>query len=75
MILGRSETCDMVLEDSSVHLRHARIFRSGTVYKLQNLSTEGTYLNSRRVEQKELHDGDEIAVGRYVFIFQSGKKR
>ena len=75
MILGRSETCDMVLEDSSVHLRHARIFRSGTVYKLQNLSTEGTYLNSRRVEQKELQDGDEIAVGRYVFIFQSGKKR
>jgi len=75
MILGRSETCDMVLEDSSVHLRPARIFRSGTVYKLQNLSTEGTYLNSRRVEQKELHDGDEIAVGRYVFIFQSGKKR
>ena len=75
MILGRSETCDMVLEDFSVHLRHARIFRSGTVYKLQNLSTEGTYLNSRRVEQKELHDGDEIAVGRYVFIFQSGKKR
>ena len=75
MILGRSETCDMVLEDSSVHLRHARIFRSGTVYKLQNLSTEGTYLNSRRVEQKELHNGDEIAVGRYVFIFQSGKKR
>ena len=75
MILGRSEICDMVLEDSSVHLRHARIFRSGTVYKLQNLSTEGTYLNSRRVEQKELHDGDEIAVGRYVFIFQSGKKR
>ncbi len=75
MILGRSEACDMVLEDSSVHLRHARIFRSGTVYKLQNLSTEGTYLNSRRVEQKELHDGDEIAVGRYVFIFQSGKKR
>ena len=75
MILGRSETCDMVLEDTSVHLRHARIFRSGTVYKLQNLSTEGTYLNSRRVEQKELHDGDEIAVGRYVFIFQSGKKR
>ena len=75
MILGRSETCDMVLEDTSVHLRHTRIFRSGTVYKLQNLSTEGTYLNSRRVEQKELHDGDEIAVGRYVFIFQSGKKR
>ena len=75
MILGRSETCDTVLEDSSVHLRHARIFRSGTVYKLQNLSTEGTYLNSRRVEQRELHDGDEIAVGRYVFIFQSGKKR
>ncbi len=75
MILGRSETCDMVLEDTSVHLRHARIFRSGTVYKLQNLSTEGTHLNSRRVEQKELHNGDEIAVGRYVFIFQSGKKR
>ena len=75
MILGRSETCDMVLKDSSVHLRHARIYRSGTVYKLQNLSTEGTYLNSRRVEQKELHDGYQIAVGRYVFIFQSGKKR
>jgi pSer/pThr/pTyr-binding forkhead associated (FHA) protein len=75
MILGRSETCDMVLEDFSVHLRHARIFRSGTIYKLQNLGAEGIYLNSRRVEQKELHDGDEIAVGRYVFIFQSGKKR
>lgn len=69
MVLGRSETCDMVLEDVSVSLRHTRLFRSGTIYKIQNLSGEGTYLNSRRVEQKELRDGDEIAIGRYVFVF------
>jgi pSer/pThr/pTyr-binding forkhead associated (FHA) protein len=73
MVIGRSETCDMVLNDPSVQLRHARIFRSGTAYKLHNLCSEGSYLNGRRIEQKELRPGDEIALGRYVFLFRQGK--
>jgi len=70
VFVGRSEDNDLVIKSQNVLNRHARIERVGGRYKLQDLSTGGnTYVNGRRVEQRYLREGDEIAFDAHRFKF------
>lgn len=66
--IGRDPTLDVVipLEDQRFVSRiHAAITKEGAKYVLQDLdSSNGTFLNGRRVQRAELADGDEIQFGR-----------
>ena len=64
LVIGRSLSCDIVLLDTTVSRRHARlIFRRGR-WVLQDLaSTNGSVLNGRRVGRCELRPGDELYLG------------
>ncbi|MEW6696049.1 MAG: FhaA domain-containing protein [Bacillota bacterium] len=69
--LGRRDTCDIVLSDSSVSRRHAQFERIGGRFWLTDLnSTNGTYLNGLPVDRVELTTGDVITVGNTVLIFK-----
>jgi hypothetical protein len=62
--IGRDPENDLVLDDRRVSRRHAEIrLRLGryTLYDLQ--STNGTFVNGRRVAEIVLSDGDRIAIG------------
>lgn len=68
---GRSKTNNVVLNSSQIALRHAKIIRIGTQYKLVSLSNqEGTFVNRRRVEQRFLKEGDEISFENCLFRFR-----
>jgi hypothetical protein len=64
LLIGRLDSCDVVLENPTVSRRHARlIFRDGC-WVLQDLaSTNGTVVNGVAVGRCELRPGDELAVG------------
>lgn len=69
--IGRSKTNNIVLNSSQIALRHAKIMRVGTQYKLVSLSNqEGTFVNRRRVEQRFLKEGDEISFENCQFRFR-----
>ena len=69
--IGRSKTNNIVLNSSQIALRHAKIIRIGTQYKLISLSNqEGTFVNRRRVEQRFLKEGDEISFENCLFRFR-----
>ncbi|HET8567757.1 MAG TPA: DUF3662 and FHA domain-containing protein [Candidatus Limnocylindria bacterium] len=62
--IGRDPENDVVLDDRRVSRKHAEVrLRLGryTLYDLQ--STNGTYVNGRRIAEVVLSDGDRIAVG------------
>ena len=74
--IGRSATNEVVLPDDKVSRRHAMINAQGLgEFWLVDLgSSNGTYLNGRRVSQpSRLNDGDsiEIATFKYKFHLQS----
>jgi pSer/pThr/pTyr-binding forkhead associated (FHA) protein len=70
VFIGRSEDNDLVIKSQHVQNRHAKIERVGSRYKLQDLSTLGnTFVNNRRVEQRYLREGDEIAIDANRFKF------
>jgi hypothetical protein len=68
--IGRSLTADIRLDDPTVSRRHALVCRqSEGVRVLDDRSLNGVFLNGERTEWAELHDGDELLVGRYRLFF------
>lgn len=62
--IGRAPECELVLKDSQVSRRHARLQARDGVLVLTDLgSTNGTRVNGHRVTEMVLGAGDRIQVG------------
>ena len=64
--IGRGESCHVKLSDTYVSTAHARIFDKNGSWYVEDLgSTNGTYLNQRRITAPaEVHAGDRVKVGK-----------
>jgi pSer/pThr/pTyr-binding forkhead associated (FHA) protein len=70
--VGSDPACTVVLNDSYMSSRHCEIRAEGGVWVLRDLkSTNGTYVNDKRVEQHELVDSDFVRLGQSVLKFKS----
>jgi pSer/pThr/pTyr-binding forkhead associated (FHA) protein len=68
--IGRHPDSDISLDDITVSRRHVEITRTDDRYFITDAgSLNGTYINQRRVDNAELHQGDELQVGKYRFVF------
>jgi hypothetical protein len=62
--IGRAPECELVLKDSRVSRRHARLHARNGVLVLTDLgSTNGTRVNGHRVTELVLGEGDRIEIG------------
>jgi FHA domain len=69
-LIGRSPDCDVFLDDVTVSRRHAELLHDGERYTIRDLgSLNGTFVNRERVDSAELHDDDEVQVGKYRMTF------
>ena len=70
IVLGRSRECDIRLADTNVSRRHAEVRYEDGAYWIVDLgSTNGTELNSRKIQRAELSDGDRITLGSTDVVF------
>ena len=68
--IGRGLSADLHLDESSVSRRHAILVpRTGGARILDERSSNGTYVNGRRVQEADLSNGDVIVVGRVVLRY------
>jgi signal transduction histidine kinase/pSer/pThr/pTyr-binding forkhead associated (FHA) protein len=68
--IGRESGNFIQLEDHEVSRRHAEIRRVGEKLVLGDLkSSNGTFVNDRRVERAELASGDRIRIGRTELVY------
>jgi hypothetical protein len=71
-VIGTDPTCQIVLMDGYMSSKHAEIRAEGGTWLLKDLgSTNGTYVNDRRVDQHELVDNDFVKFGSSVVKFKS----
>ncbi len=70
--IGRSEESEIVLNDPSVSRAHAIVEVAAGEAVVRDLSsTNGTFLNGRRVEAEALRDGDELRFGNTRMRFEA----
>lgn len=71
LTIGRDPDCDLTLDSPVVSRRHARLERAGLAHVLIDLgSTNGTYVNSQRINRRELSAGDVVQIGPYRLTYQ-----
>jgi pSer/pThr/pTyr-binding forkhead associated (FHA) protein len=68
LVLGRGEGVELRFEDSEMSSQHAVIEFTGAGFRVCDLgSTNGTFVNGKPVQARELASGDRIELGRHLF--------
>lgn len=72
MYIGRSPTNEIVLKEAKVSRKHAGILRKDNGYLLvDNKSSNGTFVNGKRIAEHMLRSGDMIQIGSYELEFKT----
>jgi len=72
MKIGRRPGCDVFLDNLAVSGEHANIFTIGEDSFIQDMnSTNGTFINNKRITKHHLRNGDSIAIGKYSLVYMT----
>jgi predicted component of type VI protein secretion system len=76
VVVGRSSSCHVVLDDGLVSRRHAQFVVSGKLATVEDFgSVNGVYVNGERISgQRALRDGDRVQIGKQDFVLRSTTK-
>jgi pSer/pThr/pTyr-binding forkhead associated (FHA) protein len=67
LVLGRGAGVDLSFDDEHMSSEHAAIEWSGDGFRVCDLgSTNGTFLNGKRIAAQDLASGDRIELGRHL---------
>lgn len=70
MTLGRRPYNDLVMDHLAVSGEHAAVQAIGSAYYIEDLSsTNGTYINSKKIKRQILQSGDTIDIGTYTITY------
>jgi len=70
--LGRDPTTDIHVNSGPASRNHAEIvYEKGSLFIHDRDSSNGTYVNEKRINTKKLQEGDEISIGDIKIIFES----
>jgi|GEM_PF-2030225 len=73
LTIGRAEENKVVLKNETVSRRHVIVKKENNQYKITDLgSSNGTFINNKKVKEKVLSKGDEIKIGKFVLRFLPG---
>ncbi|MEE9203535.1 MAG: FHA domain-containing protein, partial [Nitrospirales bacterium] len=69
--IGRKAKNDLVIDNLVVSGYHAQVVQEQGMFFIEDRgSTNGTFLNDRKIERLQLKNGDEIKIGKHVVVFQ-----
>lgn len=72
LTIGRAPDNALVIHDTRASRHHARLFARSGVLLISDLgSTNGSWVNDRRVEEMALGEGDRIRVGDTILVVES----
>ncbi len=74
--IGRHVKNDIQIDNLSVSKQHARILKHQGQYIIEDLnSTNGTYLNEKKISKEKLANNDIITIGKHTLVAILEKKR
>ncbi len=71
MTIGRDPSCELMLDNLGVSRRHAQLREVGDRYLVEDLnSTNGVFVDTRRVTTAQVSPGDEIKIGKFILTIE-----
>ena len=68
--IGRSQENDITIDNLAVSAFHARVDKTGPDFILTDLqSTNGTFVNDKKIVSHKLSHGDNIIIGKHTLLF------
>ncbi len=68
--IGRNPGNDICIDNLAVSSFHAKIIKEGNQFIIEDLkSTNGTFLNKKRITKASLQDNDTIIIGKHSLLF------
>jgi hypothetical protein len=69
-VVGKDPTCDIVFNDAFMSSRHATFRAQGGVFVVEDHSSNGTFVNDKKVSRHELVDSDILKLGQTLVKFK-----
>ena len=70
-VIGRRQDCDLCIPLMVISRRHCEINQDQNLLKIRDLgSRNGTLVNGRRIDEADVHPGDQIHIGPLTFGVQ-----
>ena len=74
LLIGRADNCGLQLTHKRVSGSHAKLYQMNGQWRICDInSTNGTFVNGKRVSESALREGDEIVIGPYDLTIREGK--
>lgn len=71
LLVGRRESCDVVLRFSNVSAHHCQLSVNGGYWYVRDLdSRNGVKVNGVRVREKRVDPGDELSIARHKYLLK-----
>ena len=69
-LIGRDDSCDICILSSKVSKKHCRLVQNEDLFVIHDLnSTNGIFVNRKRIKEKTLQGGDEIIIYDILIYF------
>lgn len=69
--IGRNPKNDIQIDNPAVSSSHAVVKKVMNTYFIEDLgSTNGTFVNEKKIDKYELLDGDEVIIGKHSLVFR-----
>ncbi|MBI3297749.1 MAG: FHA domain-containing protein [Elusimicrobia bacterium] len=76
LTVGRKPDNDVVIDNPAISGHHCKIVLKGDTYYVEDLeSTNGTFVNEKRVVKSGLHDQDVVGVAKHALVFLDDRKK
>jgi pSer/pThr/pTyr-binding forkhead associated (FHA) protein len=74
MTIGRKPDNDIQVDNLAVSSRHAKIDKIDSEFLLTDLqSTNGTFVNDKKVASHKLKDKDKITIGKHILLYSTSE--
>ena len=71
LTIGRKPDNDIILDDQAASGHHARIIQIQAVYFIEDAgSSNGTFVNGKKTDRKQLVSGDQVTIGQHALLYQ-----
>lgn len=72
LVVGREPTCEIHIDNLGISRQHCAFSPRGEAFVVQDLgSSNGTFVNGKKITEHFLNNDDEVVIGKYTLKFKN----